>query len=167
MARLQACSDPLFHCSANLFHLTSVHIQISGKSVDMLPDIFILTVSFLKKKTSEWWALFSFDKPLKVQLFKWFSQSAIFYYLCEGCSKEWQPLCHLIHLHQFVWENLLIRNWSIHFIYLILFLCLFLLISAGYWLGADREACLWAGVYQSILSRPPLLFPDRKSVRGW
>lgn len=39
------------------------------------------------------------------------------------------------------------------------------LISAGYRLGADRETCVWAGVLQSVPRRPPLLFPDRKSVR--
>ncbi|KAI4823276.1 hypothetical protein KUCAC02_011871, partial [Chaenocephalus aceratus] len=36
--------------------------------------------------------------------------------------------------------------------------------DTGYRLGADREACVRAGVHQSIPSRPPLLFPDRKSV---
>lgn len=41
-----------------------------------------------------------------------------------------------------------------------------LFITPGYWLGADREACIWTGLYQSFPCGTSLLFPDRKSVRA-
>lgn len=96
---------------------------------------------------------------LKVQAFIWDSLKKQTVWIIQSMNADWS-LEYLCLSKEAYWSDRLI-----------VIICPFRFCSsplffAGYRLGADREACVWAGVHKSILSRPPLLFPDRKSVRA-